>query len=211
MSLMESSLFQRLKNATATLRKVEAALGRNPNALPDDVETHFRSFLNVRSDIDHWVTMIDARTAAWKLLDGLEMGADTNDLVPFGNTRAKFVHVRLIGVQAYVATNWALADSMMGAVGRVLCTRDAGSNDASPAQLVSHFVLKDRKKILLVHFSRRCDVPLGGRWAFPTPSETISYTMAASCRDQIFLRLRRPPPRSEFQMKAGRASRKQPK
>jgi len=143
---MSPTLRQRLDGAKATLGQVDVALGRKPRALPSDVETAFRSVVNYRSDIDHWITMFDARTAAWELLDGLELKADADDLVPFGVTRAKFVHVRLIGVQAYVATKWALADRITGMVGRVLCTPDAGSNEASPAQLVSHFVQKDRNK-----------------------------------------------------------------
>lgn len=143
---MSPSLRQRLDGAKATLGQVDVALGRKPGSLPTDVEKAFRSVVDCRSDIDHWITMVDARTAAWVLLDGLESRADADDLVPFGATRAKFVHVRLIGVQAYVATKWALADRITGMVGRVLCTPDAGFNRGSPAQLVSHFVQKDRKK-----------------------------------------------------------------
>ena len=155
---MSPTLRQRLDGAKATLGQVDVALGRKPGALPADVEKAFRSVVDYRSDIDHWITMVDARTAAWDLLDGLESKADADDLVPFGATRAKFVHVRLIGVQAYVATKWALADRITGMVGRVLCTPDAGFNGASPAQLVSHFLQKDRKKMTAgaLYESLRC-------------------------------------------------------
>lgn len=144
---MSPTLRQRLDGAKATLKTVDVALGRKPGALPADVAKAFRSVVGYRADIDHWITMVDARTAAWGLLDGLESKADADDLVPFGDTRAKFVHVRLTGVQGYVATKWALADRITGMVGRVLCTPDAGLNEASPAQLVSHFVQKDKKRM----------------------------------------------------------------
>lgn len=143
---MSPTLRERLDAAKATLGKVEVALARKPGALPANVEKSFRSVVNCRPDIDHWVTMVDARAAAWDLLEGLESKVDADDMVPFGSKPAKFVHVRLIGVQAYVATKWALADRIVGLVGRVLCTPDAGLNGANPAQLVSHFVQKDRKK-----------------------------------------------------------------
>jgi hypothetical protein len=53
----------------------------------------------------------------------------------------------MIGVQAYLTTKWALADRITGMAGRILCTPEAGLNGASPPQLVSHFVQKDRKKM----------------------------------------------------------------
>jgi len=67
---MSPSLRQRLDGAKATLGQVDVALGRKPGALPTDVEKAFRSVVDYRSDIDHWITMVDARTAAWDLLDG---------------------------------------------------------------------------------------------------------------------------------------------
>jgi hypothetical protein len=110
------------------------------------VETAFRDGAAFRTDIEHLLAMLETRQAAWKLLDGLEAKADADDLVPFGDTRAKFVHVRLIGVQAYLTTKWALADRITGMVGRLLCTPNVGLNGANPAQLVAHFVQKDRSK-----------------------------------------------------------------
>jgi len=162
-------LRQRLDGAKKTLGQVDVALSRKPGALPADVEKAFRTIVDCRSDIDHWITMVDARAAAWQLLDRLELKADVDDLVPFGATRAKFVHVRLIGVQAYVATKWALADRITAMVGRVLCTPDAGFNGANPVQLVSHFVQKERKKTTAgaLYDSLRCSFgwPVGISYA----------------------------------------------
>lgn len=58
----------------------------------------------------------------------------------------KYQHVRFIGVQAYVTTNWALADKISGMVGRILCTPDASRNSTNPVQLISHFVNRDKTK-----------------------------------------------------------------
>jgi hypothetical protein len=140
------SLLERLHDAQGVLDAVGAALGRKPGVIGAEAEAGLRALVGSRSDIAHWVTIVGARDAAWDLLYGLEDKADPDDLVPFGDGRAKFVHVRLIGVQAYVATSWALADCITGMAGRLLCTPEASRNGACPAQLISHFVQKERKK-----------------------------------------------------------------
>ncbi len=142
---MTPTLRQRLQDAKAKLDQVHAALLRKPNAISEDTKEKLLEVVAYRSDIDHWLTMIDARTAVWQLLDKLETKLVKDELVPFGDARAEFVHVRQIGVQAYLATTWALADRITGVAGRVLCTPHAGSNDMRPAQLVSHFINEDRK------------------------------------------------------------------
>jgi hypothetical protein len=75
------TLQERLQDAKNTLDQVNVALGRNRGALPIDVETSSRNVVGCRSEIDHWLTMIEARTAVWQLLDGLEGNADADDLV----------------------------------------------------------------------------------------------------------------------------------
>jgi len=137
---MSKTLQERLGDAKSVLDHVHAALGRHPAGLPQEVGTSFRVLVDDRMDIDHWLGMLEARAAARQLLDALETQVDADDCVPLGATRVKYQHVRLIGVQAYVTTNWALADRITGMIGRVLCTSEAGRNPEKPAQLVSHFV-----------------------------------------------------------------------
>ena len=142
---MTRTLRQRLQDAKTKLDQVHAALLRKPNAISEDTKEKLLEVVAYRSDIDHWLTMIDSRTAVWQLLDKLETKLVKDELVPFGDARAEFVHVRQIGVQAYLATTWALSDRITGMAGQVLCTPEAGFNGARPAQLVSHFINKDRK------------------------------------------------------------------
>lgn len=166
---MTRPLQQRLHDAKATLDQVSLAIGRKPGAIPTVVEDAFQAVISYRTDIDHWLTLIDARNAAWQLMDRLEIKADPNDMVPFGDSLAKFVHVRMIGTQAYLATKWALADRITGMAGRVLCTPDAGFNGISPAQLVSHFIQKERKRLTAgaLYDSLRCSFgwPVGVSYA----------------------------------------------
>lgn len=143
---MSKSLDNRLNDAKGVLNQVDAALGRHPGELPADVASKIQELVNYRSDIEHLVSLIEARTAAINLMHALETTADKADCVPFGSARVKFQHVRLIGLLGYLSANWALSDRITGFVGRVLCTPDAGSNPVTPPQLVSHFINKERSK-----------------------------------------------------------------
>jgi hypothetical protein len=134
---MSKTLQERLCDAKSALDQVHTALGRHPSGLPKEVETSFRALVDCRTDLDHWLGMLEARAAACQLLDALETKADADDCVPLGAARVKYQHVRFIGVQAYVTTNWALADRITGMVGRILCTPEAGLNGVNPAQLIS--------------------------------------------------------------------------
>jgi hypothetical protein len=60
--------------------------------------------------------------------------------VPYGTTKAKFQTVRLLGVQGYLAAQWALADRLVWMSGQVLCIRNALQDPRNAPQLVSHFV-----------------------------------------------------------------------
>jgi hypothetical protein len=79
---MSKTLQERLCDAKNVLDHVHAALGRHPARLPQEVETAFRGLIDYRTDIDHWLGMLEARMAARQLLDGLETQADADDCVP---------------------------------------------------------------------------------------------------------------------------------
>ncbi|WP_141620722.1 hypothetical protein [Myxococcus sp. AB036A] len=137
---MIKSLEQRLRDAEAVLARVDGATTRHAGKLAPDVEQQFKAFAAFASDIEHWIGMLAARSAARTLLAGLEGYADANDNVPLGSVRAKYQHVRLLGVQAYLATKWALADRLVGMAGHVLCARNQLQDPKNLPQLVSHFI-----------------------------------------------------------------------
>lgn len=145
---MNKALEDRLLIAKAELAKVEAVLLKHVGAgrIPADVVTQFNELAAFKADVDAWFGMIAARRAARNLLTDLEKQVDGEDMVLLGTSRAKYEHVRLIGVQAYLSTKWALADRLVGMAGRIVCTANVGLNAAQPAQLVSTFVNADRRK-----------------------------------------------------------------
>jgi hypothetical protein len=145
---VNKTLDERLKDARTSLDKVEHVLLRHAGTgrVSTQVSDQFSELVAFGADIDAWLALLDARTAARRLLTGLEDQADQDDLVPLGQVRVKYEHVRLIGVQAYLATSWALADRLVGMAGRVLCTPQAAFNATQPAQLVTTFLSTDRKK-----------------------------------------------------------------
>jgi len=143
---MSKTLEERLGDAKAVLESANAMLVRHPGELQTDVSDIFRKVIQFGGDIEHWQGMLHARAEALQLLIDLENDVDTNDCVTLGTRRVKFQHVRLIGVQSYMTTMWALADRITGMIGRVVCPPHAGSNPVSPAQLVSHFVQFEKAK-----------------------------------------------------------------
>jgi hypothetical protein len=137
---MSKTLDERLQDAKIALGKVGGAITRHPGRLPARVETQFVRLTEFASHVEHWKQMIAARETARSSLADLERLADENDDVPYGSTRAKFQTVRLLGVQAYLAAQWALADRVVGMSGQVLCIRNTLQDPKSPPQFVSHFV-----------------------------------------------------------------------
>lgn len=143
---MSKTLEERLRDAKAELLRANGQIARQPGKLPQEVGDSFQAVLACEGDVEHWISLISARSAARQMLAGLEAQADGHDQVPFGSSRVLFQHARLIGVQAYLATNWALADRLTGMVGRVLCIEDSWNDPRQQPQLVSHFIGKETKK-----------------------------------------------------------------
>lgn len=69
---MSKTLQERLRDAQSVLDRVHAALGRHPVGLPQEVEKSFRDLIDYRTDIDHWLGMLEACAAAFQLLNALE-------------------------------------------------------------------------------------------------------------------------------------------
>ena len=145
---MTRSLEERMKDARNILDSIEKALARHPGKLPADVETLVAATVRSRDDIGHWLRLCEARREARNALDGLETQVDSDDCVPvpFGSSRIKFQLARFLGVQSYVATTWALADSITPMAGPIVCTSPANPKRAQPVQLVQHFINNDRAK-----------------------------------------------------------------
>jgi hypothetical protein len=137
---MSKTLEERLQDAKTALAKVDGAMARHTGRLAAEVETQFKALAAFGSHVEHWNQMLAARQAARALLDNLEHQADHNDDVPYGPTRVKFQTVRLLGVQGYLAAQWALADRLVGMSGQVFCIRNSLQDPKNAPQLVSHFV-----------------------------------------------------------------------
>lgn len=186
---MSRALEDRLVAAKAELAKVEAVLLKHHGTgrIPADTVKQFHELAAFEADVDAWCGMIAARRAARNLLTELERQVDGDDTVLLGTSRAKYEHVRLIGVQAYLSTKWALADRLVGMAGRIVCTATTGLNTAQPAQLVTSFVNADRKKAPAASF-------------YQSIRETFGWPIALSlvCSSQPFCTRRRAACRCEL-------------
>jgi hypothetical protein len=137
---MSKTLEERLQDAKKALGKIDNAITRHAGKLNSEVEKQFKEIAAFASNIDHWNQMVAARQTSRDLLESLELRADQNDDVPYGSSKAKFQTVRLLGVQGYLAAQWALADCLVGMSGKVLCIRNSLQDPTNTPQLVSHFV-----------------------------------------------------------------------
>lgn len=142
---MNKSLEDRLRVAKEDLTKVDAAIQRSARVVPHVLD-EFKSVTAFATNIDHWLRLIETRAAARQMLTGLENQADEIDRVPLGSGRVGFQHVRFIGVQAYLATKWAIADRIALMAGHVLCIRNQLNDPKKPPQLLSHFVREGTTK-----------------------------------------------------------------
>jgi hypothetical protein len=142
---MNKPLDERLRVAKDDLLKIDATIQKSARVVPH-VLGQFKQVTAFAADIDHWLRLIETRAAARRMLTGLEAQADAADTVPLGVGRVGFQHVRFIGVQAYLATKWAIADRIALMVGHVLCIRNQLNDPKNPPQLLSHFVREDTKK-----------------------------------------------------------------
>jgi len=137
---MSKSLSERLDDAKKTLDRMEAAITGSAGKLGPKVEKQFRDIATSSSTVDHWKQLLEARVAARAMMDKLEDHADKEGRVPYGATRTGFGIVRLLGVQSYLAAQWALADGVVEVVGRVCCIRSIVDDPSRAPGLVKHFI-----------------------------------------------------------------------
>ena len=143
---MTRSLEERLAESRGVLEEVEGWVTRDARKLPPDVAASLRRITSLRSDIDHWLQTLVARSACATYLKDLERRVNGDDMVSFGDTPVKYQYARFMGVQSYLGMTWVVADRICALSGRILCAQEMGANDGRPAKLVSHFVSKEAKK-----------------------------------------------------------------
>lgn len=128
-----------------TLDQVYSALS-TPTAskLPSDTEQRFRKVVEFRDDIDHLISILQAREQARKWMSVLEQGVNDRDRVPFGPppSMVDFRHARFLVTQSYITSTWSLADRITGAAGQVLCSPAKGLDRSKPVQLVEEMINK---------------------------------------------------------------------
>lgn len=150
---MSKSLEERLRDAKAQLDNTDSTIRRQVGRVSKEVADRFLEVTSFAGDLGHWIGLIQARRGAREFLAGLESLVDPDDLVQFGSGRVHFQHARMIGVQGYLATNWALADRLTGVVSRILCIKDGCDDPNNPPKLASYFVGdKNKSKVAAVLF-----------------------------------------------------------
>lgn len=148
----------RLEQAKACLEGIERTLNGAPWKVPPDVEGEIREILRRAEEVNDWLHLLDAREYAFGALSRLEKDADPEkQTVKWDGNEVQFTVARLLAVQAYLSSNWALSDCITSYVGRLVCGEAVAKNSASPAKLEMQFV-RDGKTTSspLFTFSREC-------------------------------------------------------
>lgn len=151
---MSKRLTARLREAEREFEKIDEIIASSHRSPPGEVKLQFEKIGAFKTDIKYSIGLLEARAAAFSLLQSLPDQANPDDIVPFGKGSAKFEHVRLIGVQGYLTIKWALADRLTKIAAHALCVRGSLNNPQSPPQLVSHFIANKgpEKQIAAVAF-----------------------------------------------------------
>ncbi|MCC6999916.1 MAG: hypothetical protein IT370_35275 [Deltaproteobacteria bacterium] len=156
------ALVQRLERVEGFLKKIGEAVTAGPLTLPDTVEAATLDLANCHVRVGQWRSMLAARESAMSILDRLENMTDPESgLVTIAGAAIGFAEARLILVQGYLVSSWALADSICDLAGRIVCVDDVAKNPMNSPKLVKHFIRKEKKGEgqattgLLFAFSRR--------------------------------------------------------
>jgi hypothetical protein len=141
-------LADRLDDAATVLDGVDALVSRHAGTIAPELEAALGDLATAKSDIPAWKSVLASRTAARRYLDDLLTEVDGQDQVRLGQQRIKFAYGRLIGVDAYLAVTWSLADRIAAMVGRIVCvgTRGGLLAGGKDAELVGHFVRTENGK-----------------------------------------------------------------
>ncbi len=142
---MSKPLAERLRIAKGDLVQIDRTIQTKAGVVRRVLD-EFKTLTAFAADIDHWLRLIETRTTARRMLTGLESQANAEDTVPFGDGRVGFQHARFIGVQAYLATKWAIADRISSMVAHVLSIRSQLNDPQKTPSLLTYFVRDDTKK-----------------------------------------------------------------
>ena len=138
---MTKALDDRLAETEEALKVLESAVSSSGERLSPEVQTSLQTLFSFQIEIPDLRESIGARASAFSLLEGLEARVNPSGAVLLLQDRpVKFHQARLIGVQAYLAIQWSIADRITDFVGRVVLPKPSIDKPPPPTQLLSHFV-----------------------------------------------------------------------
>lgn len=141
---MTKSLADRLQETKVALHGCETALATGGGRIPTGAQQGFEPLLAFQGEVPALLDSLEARAAALSLLGGLEGEVDDGTgKVELLRHSVKFQHARQIGLQAYFAIQWSIADRVTEFVGRVLLPKAGAPKEKErpqSIQLMSHFV-----------------------------------------------------------------------
>jgi len=150
---MSDILTKQLHHTKERFNEIKKKLDSS-SLLRENLKVHFSDLNQIDHEIPHWLELIQARNFIEQKLDSLPDRVDHNDRVIENGVSIQVKYIRLIDTQSYLSLTWALTDSIIAAVGKILCTSDARLNKAQPPQLISHFIQNHQNKKTSALFSK---------------------------------------------------------
>lgn len=136
-----------LNNCDDKLRQIVDTLNLYSSSLSlhNECINKIKEFEQIGNHLSSIATLIDAREDTRKLLEKLLSETNlSNDIFEYYGTEITFNNARLLWFQAYLATTWAICDSITSKISPFLCLESACKNLTSPPQLISHFIKENK-------------------------------------------------------------------
>lgn len=141
-----TTLKTRTATATKDLEDVANGLKKaNQSSLSKECTGLFADCSKWAAELASIEGLIDTRELQRQVLKALPGGTDqSTDEVEYLGVKLPFHAARLLGFQAFLATTWAISDTVTAVLGRLACLDEVRANPTTTAKLIRHFI-KDGK------------------------------------------------------------------
>jgi hypothetical protein len=150
-------LADRLKECVTVLKATDTYLGKHKKVISNMVDPKTLNILfeisGSHNRIEEIIKLIDTRESSMKIMLDLHKAAIPIpvDHVKLCGNDIHFKDARLLLVQGYINTVWAIADNITDIAGRIACSYTYLNNKPLPAKLVSTFLAIDSKNSSIPH------------------------------------------------------------
>ncbi len=115
---------------------------RSGGSLSEDSYNFYEKCITFGKEVQDAEELIDTRDYAIVIISNLTASIDSTnpDNVIFQGISMPFWHARLLALQSYCSTTWAIYDSLSKVAGKLICVDSVAKNEARPPKLPEDFL-----------------------------------------------------------------------